>query len=101
MKTLYLDCSMGAAGDMLTAALTELLPDPDSFIDELNHLGITGVQYQKEPAVKCGITGTHIRVLVNGEEEGEHGHVHHHDHELYPDQAAAPAGGARDGRDAR
>lgn len=27
MKTLYLQCAMGAAGDMLTAALYELLPD--------------------------------------------------------------------------
>ena len=26
MRTLYLDCGMGAAGDMLTAALSELLP---------------------------------------------------------------------------
>ena len=28
MKTLYLECNMGAAGDMLTAALLELHPDP-------------------------------------------------------------------------
>ena len=26
MKCLYIDCGMGAAGDMLTAALTELMP---------------------------------------------------------------------------
>ena len=78
MKTLYLDCSMGAAGDMLTAALLELLPDPDAFIETLNDLAIPGVQFNKEIAVKCGIKGTHISVTVNGEEEGEHMHGHHH-----------------------
>ena len=31
MKTLYLECNMGAAGDMLMAALTELMPDKDVF----------------------------------------------------------------------
>lgn len=36
MKTLYLECNMGAAGDMLTAALTELMPDPDAFVQQLN-----------------------------------------------------------------
>ena len=64
MKTLYLDCGMGAAGDMLTAALLELLPDPDGFVDELNALGIPGVQYRREASVKCGITGTHMSVTV-------------------------------------
>lgn len=68
MRTLYIDCGMGAAGDMLTAALLELLPNPDDFINELNALGIPGVVLKKEPSVKCGITGTHISVTVNGEE---------------------------------
>ena len=81
MKTLYLDCGMGAAGDMLPAALLELLPDPDGFVDELNALGIPGVQYRREASVKCGITGTHMSVTVNGVEESDHAHAHHHDHE--------------------
>ncbi|MCH5193855.1 MAG: nickel pincer cofactor biosynthesis protein LarC [Oscillospiraceae bacterium] len=80
MKTLYLDCGMGAAGDMLTAALTELLPDPDNFIKRLNGLHIPGVNFLREKSVKCGITGTHISVTVDGVEEGEHHHHHHHDH---------------------
>ena len=66
MRTLYLDCGMGAAGDMLTAALLELLPDPDAFLAELNALGIPGVQVRREPSVKCGITGTHVTVTVDG-----------------------------------
>ena len=81
MKTLYLDCSMGAAGDMLTAALIELLPDPDAFIDKLNSLSIPHVKYVKEESVKCGIKGTHIRVLIDGTEEDEHMHEHSHEHE--------------------
>lgn len=83
MKTLYLDCGMGAAGDMLTAALLELLPDRDEFLAELNGLGIPGVTVISEPSAKCGIQGTHITVKVNGEEESEemHGHDHDHGHE--------------------
>ncbi len=87
MKTLYLDCSMGAAGDMLTAALLELLPDKAAFVARLNALGIPGVKYALEPAVKCGITGTHMRVLVHGEEE----HAHEHSHSVDgPHPSAAP-----------
>ncbi len=84
MKILYLDCGMGAAGDMLTAALAELLPDPEAFAAELNGLGIPGVTFALIPAEKCGIKGSRMEVLVHGEEEQEaeeHGHHHHHDHE--------------------
>lgn len=91
MRTLYLDCGMGAAGDMLAAALTELLPDPEAFIREVNALGIPGVRIVREPSVKCGITGTHISVTVNGageesidcaghghEEDIHQGYAHNH-----------------------
>ena len=87
MKTLYLECTMGAAGDMLTAALLELTEDRQAFIDKMNALGLPGVTVVAEPAVKCGITGTHMKVTVNGaEEESEdvhdgHHHEHHHDHD--------------------
>ena len=80
MKTLYIDCGMGAAGDMLAAALLELLPDPDRFVAKLNALGIPGVEFKREPAIKCGVTGTHMSVTVYGAEEDEsmHGPRHHH-----------------------
>ncbi len=81
MKTLYIDCSMGAAGDMLTAALTELLPDPDGFVEKLNSLGIPDVTVTKSKAVKNGIVGTQITVKAAGVEEGEEMHGHHHDEE--------------------
>lgn len=84
MKTLYLECNMGAAGDMLTAALLELHPDPAAFVMRLNELGLPGVQFQAERAVKCGITGTHMAVTVRGMEEesgdADHGREHHHEH---------------------
>ena len=88
MKLLYLDCQMGAAGDMLSAALLELLPDKEAFLSELNSLDIPGVSFRADPAVKCGITGTHMTVLVNGEEEESadaHEHHHGHDHEHHHD----------------
>lgn len=81
MKTLYLDCAMGAAGDMLTAALLELLPDREAFLAELNAVGIPGVAVSAAPAVKCGIQGTRVTVQVDGEEESEDMHDHDHDHD--------------------
>ena len=97
MKTLYIECTMGAAGDMLTAALLELLPDKEAALAKLNAMGIPGVVFEAEPSAKCGITGTHMRVLIHGEEEESvpcghthaqedhhehnHAHEHHHEHE--------------------
>lgn len=78
MKTLYIDCAMGCAGDMLTAALLELHPDRDGFIARMNDaLGGKAV-LSAAPDRKCGVMGTHVTVLINGDEEGEPERHHHH-----------------------
>ena len=71
---------MGAAGDMLTGALLELHPHPEEFVERMNGLHIPGVEFSAQPAVKCGITGTHVSVTVHGEEEESHDHPHDHGH---------------------
>ena len=65
---------------MLAAALMELLPEQETFLQEVNALGIPGVCVKTENAVKCGITGLHISVTVDGaEEESVDWHVHSHE----------------------
>ncbi len=89
MKSLYIECAMGAAGDMLMAALLELLPDPDRFLKRMNSLGIPGVIVQRQTAQKCGITGTHISITVKGEEEESFDvHDQHPEHSHDHDEAS-------------
>lgn len=88
MKTIYVQCSMGVAGDMLMGALYELLDEDGqkAFLKKMNSLAIPGLSVNAIPAVRCGVTGTHMEVKVNGVEEMEGGHCdheghgHHHDH---------------------
>ena len=81
MRTLYVECNMGAAGDMLAAALLELVPQRETVLERLNHLGIPGVKISAESAVKQGVIGTHFHVTVNGEEEYTQDQHHVHDHD--------------------
>ena len=64
MKTLYIECAMGAAGDMLTAALLELMPDKEAALAKLNAMGIPGVVFEAKPSEKCGITGTDAGAIL-------------------------------------
>jgi uncharacterized protein (TIGR00299 family) protein len=87
MKILYLECAMGAAGDMLMAALYELLDETGraAFLAEMNALGLPEVRISAVGATKCGIAGTRIVVDVGGHEEhshdvGHHAHGHPHEH---------------------
>lgn len=86
MRILYLDCGMGAAGDMLAGALVSLLSkeEQESFIKMINNIGVDGVKVSLSDDAKCGITGKHFKVEIDGVEEHSHDvheHEHHHEHE--------------------
>ncbi len=86
MKTLYLDLSMGAAGDMLNAALYELLGATEhkaEYITVMNALGLDGVSVSPEKSVKNGIIGTHMKVTIDGVSEGDPHHDHHDHHDQH------------------
>lgn len=95
MKLIYLECGMGAAGDMLTAALYQLLPDGAAFLDKINSLGIPGVKVSAKRVSKLGIDAAQISVSIDGAEEESrdfhehhhHEHEHHHDHPHEHDHA--------------
>ena len=90
MRTLYLECNMGAAGDMLMSALYGLLDKErkEEFLSRMRTLEMFGVKLAAERAESCGIAGTHISVKVYGTEEDEcapehcskHIHEYHHEH---------------------
>ena len=91
MKILYLDLGMGAAGDMICAALYELLTDDQKkvFIDKINSLSLKDISVSMRPDQKCGITGTHMEVCLANvpvresfDIHDEHAHhAGHHDHD--------------------
>ena len=92
---LYLECNMGASGNMLMASLYELLPDKTAFHKAMERLRLPGVVIEYSASSKCGITGTHISVKIDGIEENsddvkdhnhhshdhQHNHSHHNDHD--------------------
>ena len=85
MRILYLDCGMGAAGDMLAGALVSLLSkeEQESFIKMINNIGVEGVKVSLSDDAKCGIAGKHFKVEIDGVEEHSHDvheHEHHHEH---------------------
>lgn len=90
MKILYIQCNMGAAGDMLMSALSEISGKQENFISQMNSIGIPGTHFELKKVEKCGIWGSSINVTVNGVSEDnishleEHNHKHehhHHDHD--------------------
>jgi len=85
LKTLYLECNMGAAGDMILGALLELTNEPDIFLEKLNAIGLDGIRFEKRTSIKRGISGTHADVFFHGQTEsawqGGGAHAHGHNNE--------------------
>lgn len=84
MRTLYLDCTMGAAGDMLMGALLDLLEDKEAFLRGLRSVLPQHMQIEARNTQRAGIRGLRVRVFIDGEEEHQ-GAVphHHHSHRTY------------------
>ncbi|MDR0956725.1 MAG: nickel pincer cofactor biosynthesis protein LarC [Endomicrobium sp.] len=69
MKTLYIDCSMGAAGDMIMAALFELIENKQDFLKQINSLNLPKFKVLAKSCTKQGVTGTRIIVNINNIKE--------------------------------
>ena len=64
MKTLYFDLSMGAAGDMLAAALFQLVPEPEQVLARINGLGLPGVEARGELVYSFGVAPRKISLAT-------------------------------------
>ncbi|MCR4817517.1 MAG: nickel pincer cofactor biosynthesis protein LarC [Fretibacterium sp.] len=97
MRTIYLDCFAGIAGDMLVGALLNFLPplgsrvhpSPDVLREGLLKLtALNPEEYElvAEPGVKNGIAGINFDVRLPHHEDHHHeGHGHEHHHEEHGD----------------
>ena len=79
MKELFIDASLGIAGDMLTAALLALTDDESEAVGKLNALGIPKLKFELKKVKPYGISGNRVHVTFDGIEEG-HEEEHHHEH---------------------
>lgn len=83
MKVLYYDCFCGISGDMNLGALLDLGVDKDYLLQELGKLPVDSEYEMKiNKAVKMGITGTKVDVILKHPDHDQHSHSdmpHSHD----------------------
>jgi uncharacterized protein (DUF111 family) len=66
MKILYYDCFAGISGDMNLGAMIDLGIDADYLRKQLALLPVQGYSLQIERNTRKGISGTHVKVLIDG-----------------------------------
>lgn len=93
MRTLYIDCFSGLAGDMTLGALIDLGLDPAALEAALRTLPLPDWTMQTRRARRHGLEGVDLHFLIGGRAEGPHGEndegpLHH-----YADIVAALRGG--------
>ncbi|MED4224500.1 nickel pincer cofactor biosynthesis protein LarC [Neobacillus cucumis] len=81
MKTLYLDCISGIAGDMTLSALIDLGADIDYIKENLRKLPIDEFKMSVEKTMKCGIASKKLKLEFDGSHHHQHHHEHHHDND--------------------
>ncbi|WP_419872576.1 nickel pincer cofactor biosynthesis protein LarC [Candidatus Pristimantibacillus sp. PTI5] len=80
MRTVYLDCISGIAGDMALSALVDLGANTDYIISHLSKLPIDPFTMEFVKVDRRGITAKWLKLSFDqSEHNGGHDH-HHHDH---------------------
>lgn len=69
---------MGIAGDMLMAALWQLVPDKEKVLAAIRSIGLPDTQITFTEKTSCSVKGIYANVLCNGVSEGEEKNHHHH-----------------------
>ena len=68
MSVLYLDCSAGAAGDMILGALIDAGASFEKVFKAIELLGIPGVSVGTEEVHRAGLRATKLRVVEEGDQ---------------------------------
>lgn len=89
-RILYFDCFAGISGDMSIGALIDLGLDPAAVVSEIKKLGVKGYDIEINKIKRFSISGTDVKITLNGEsdcihehgneQEQEHGMNHGHTH---------------------
>ena len=80
MKSIWINCQAGVAGDMLLGALIDCGADPVAIADILYGLKLDGWALTSDCVDRAGISATHAIVVEHHHHDDNADHADHHDH---------------------